>query len=99
MIERCSDKRVLFQESALDPGMTVSDRGGTSMAHLDQFPVPAPVAGIAEPHQSTAAAILRAAGLGLFSAAEADLMIDRIRALAIRYPAEVLPASPDGTVT
>ncbi|WP_156094080.1 hypothetical protein [Lentzea aerocolonigenes] len=69
------------------------------MAHLDQPSVPAPVAGIAEPHQSTVAAVLSAAGLGLFSAAEAELAIDRIRALAARYPAEVLPTSPDGAVT
>ncbi|WP_434446797.1 hypothetical protein [Lentzea sp. E54] len=90
--------RVLFQGSALDPGMTASDRGGTRMAHFDQLPAVAPVAGIAEPHQSTVAAIRRAAGLGLFSAAEAELMIDRIRALTTGSPVEAVPTSPNGTV-
>ncbi|WP_143467060.1 hypothetical protein [Lentzea kentuckyensis] len=69
------------------------------MARLDQLPATAAVAGIAEPHQSTVASIQHAAGLGLFSAAEADLMIDRIRALTTRDSAQALPESPNGTVT
>lgn len=55
------------------------------MTHIDQLPAGAPLAGIAEPHQSTAASIQRAAGLGLFSVAEAELMIDRIRALVTTH--------------
>jgi hypothetical protein len=66
---------------------------------LDQPPVPTSVAGMAEPLQSTVAAILRAAGLGLLSAAEAELMVDRIRARANEHPAEVLPSGPDEPVT
>ena len=50
----------------------------------------APVTGIAEPHQSTAEGILRAVGQGLFTAAEAELLIDRIRSIT--------PKSPDRTV-
>lgn len=69
------------------------------MAHLHQLPATPPVAGIAEPHQSTVAAIQRAVGLGLFSAAEAELMISRIRALTTRDTPEVFPISPNGTVT
>jgi hypothetical protein len=49
----------------------------------------APVAGIAEPHQSTVAVILRGVGLGLFTAAEADMLIDRIRAHVIPVPMPV----------
>jgi hypothetical protein len=45
------------------------------------------------------AAILRAAGLGLLSAAEAELMVDRIRARANERPAEVLPSGPAEPVT
>lgn len=67
------------------------------MAHLDQLSATAPAAGIAGPHQSTVADIQRAVALGVFSAAEAELMIDRIRALATRDIAEVLPVSPNGT--
>ena len=69
------------------------------MAHIDQLSAGAPVAGIAEPHQSTVASIQRAVGLGLFSVAEAELMIDRIRALVTTHTAGVLPVSPDGTDT
>lgn len=68
------------------------------MAHLDQLPATGPVMGIAEPHQSTVAAIQSAVRLGLFSTAEAEPMIDRIRALANSGPAGALPASPDETV-
>lgn len=74
----------------------------------------APVAGIAEPHQSTVAGILRAVGQGLFTAAEADLLIDRIRSITLPLPSPgedgiapqsaVTPQapalnSPDGTVS
>jgi hypothetical protein len=69
------------------------------MAHIDQLSTGAPVAGIAEPHQSTVASIQRAVGLGLFSVAEAELMIDRIRALVSTHTVGVHPASPDGTDT
>lgn len=71
------------------------------MAHLDQLPATtaiAGIAGIAEPHQSTVASIQHAAGLGLFSAAEAELAIDRIRALTTGDPAQALPVSPNETV-
>ncbi|NGY63107.1 hypothetical protein G7043_29730 [Lentzea sp. NEAU-D13] len=83
--------------------MTASDRG-IPMAHLDQLPATtaiagiAGIAGIAEPHQSTVASIQHAAGLGLFSAAEAELVIDRIRALTTGDPAQALPVSPNETV-
>lgn len=57
------------------------------MAHID------PVVGIAEPHQSTAATILRAAGQGLFTAAEADMLIERMRAHVLAAPVPV-PNTP-----
>lgn len=50
------------------------------------------IVGIAEPHQSTVAGILRAVGLGLFTAAEADIFIDRVRAHVTALPIE-LPLS------
>lgn len=50
------------------------------MTHPDQSLFTAPIAGIAEPHQSAVTAVLRAARQGVFSAAEADLLIERIRA-------------------
>lgn len=56
------------------------------MAHSDQSPITAPVAGIAEPHQSAVTAVLHAALQGVFSAAEAALLIERIRARAIPSP-------------
>lgn len=83
------------------------------MAHLDLSPTTAPTTGIAEPHQSTVSAIQRGVQLGLFTAADADLMIDRVRALATGLPPSIggsdllagnghaagtLPVSPDGTV-
>jgi hypothetical protein len=49
------------------------------MAHSDPIPSAAPLAGIAEPHHSTVAAILRAVGRGLFTTAEAETLIDRLR--------------------
>jgi len=64
------------------------------MAHLDQIPAATTAtAGIAEPHQSTVASIQHAVGLGLFSAAEAELMIDRIRALTTRDTAQAASQS------
>lgn len=63
------------------------------MAHIDPILGTAPVAGIAEPHQSTVAVILRAVGLGLFTAAEADLLIDRIRAHVTAVPVPVASAA------
>jgi hypothetical protein len=59
------------------------------MAHLDQSPIAAPVAGIAEPHQSAVMAVLRAARQGVFSATEADLLIERIRACATPPPSPI----------
>jgi gentisate 1,2-dioxygenase len=60
------------------------------MAHPDLIPDTTPVLEIAEPHRSTVAAILYAAGQGLFTAAEADMLIDRVRTYA-------LPLGPDRT--
>ena len=59
------------------------------MAHIDPIPGTAPVAGIAEPHQSTVAVILCAVGRGLFTAAEADMLIDRVRAHVVAVPVAV----------
>jgi hypothetical protein len=42
-----------------------------------------PFEGIAEVHQSCVADILRATKRGQFTQAEADLLIDRVRALSI----------------
>jgi hypothetical protein len=56
------------------------------MAHIDPSLSTAPVAGIAEPHQSTVATILRAVELGLFTAAQAELLIDRVRAHLTALP-------------
>jgi hypothetical protein len=77
------------------------------MAHTDPIPTTAPVAGIAEPHQSTAATILRAAQMGLFTAAQAELLIRRVRAHltapSIEFPPPVGTTgtldSPDRTVS
>jgi hypothetical protein len=67
------------------------------MAHPDQSPITAPVAGIAEPHQSAVTAVLRAAVQGVFSADEADLLVERIRARATPSvsPIEDGPPAPD----
>lgn len=72
------------------------------MAHPDQGPITAPVAGVAEPHQSAVMAVLRAALQGVFSDAEADLLIERIRARATLSPWPIeddvdRPDSPNGT--
>ncbi len=56
------------------------------MAHIDPSLSATPVAGIAEPHQSTVATILRAVELGLFTVAQAELMIDRVRAHLTALP-------------
>lgn len=69
------------------------------MAQLDQLPATTTVVGIAEPHQSTVASILGAVALGLFSADEAELMIDRIRALATSDAVDAHRVSPNGTAT
>lgn len=83
------------------------------MAQLDLSPATAPVTGIAEPHQNTVSVILRGVRLDLFTAAEADLMIDRVRALTTKSPSSAgdgypftgnghaagnLPSDPNGTV-
>jgi len=80
--------------------------GQDPMAHIDSAPNTANIELIAEPHQSTVMAIVRAAELGLFTAAQAQRMIDRVRAhltaLPITGPAvspsfvtEVSPAAAD----
>jgi len=56
------------------------------MAHIE-------LAGIAEPHRSTVTAIIDLARQGLFTEAQALLMIGRIRALAT---APVIPSPRDG---
>lgn len=56
------------------------------MAHSDPILSAAPLAGIAEPHQSTVAAILRAVGRGLFTVAEAETLIDRLRVHVTAMP-------------
>jgi hypothetical protein len=64
------------------------------MAHIDPILSTTPVARIAGPHQSTVATILRAAELGLFTAAQAELMIDRVRAHLTALPITGPIASP-----
>ncbi|GGM80624.1 hypothetical protein GCM10012275_59120 [Longimycelium tulufanense] len=71
-------ERVLTRVSALDPGVPLANRG-TPIAHLHVTSVPVPIAGIAEPHQSTVEIILRAVWQGLFTMAEGELLIDRVR--------------------
>jgi hypothetical protein len=61
----------------------------TLMPDVDPVLGTTPVAGIAESHQSTVAVILRAVGLGLFTTAEADMLIDRVRAVAGPAPVAV----------
>jgi hypothetical protein len=56
------------------------------MTLVDPLRGTALVARIAGPHQSTVATILRAVELGLFTAADADMMIDRIRAHLTALP-------------
>ncbi|GAB3459756.1 STAS domain-containing protein [Actinophytocola sediminis] len=70
------------------------------MASTDPIPNNAQVAG---PHRSTVSTILRAVELGLFTMAEADVMIDRVRTHLTALPATPpdLPslARPPLTVT
>lgn len=56
------------------------------MAQIGPIPNTARFEQIAEPHQSTVAAIVRAAERGLFTAAQAQVMIDRIRAHVTALP-------------
>jgi hypothetical protein len=64
------------------------------MAHINPILSAAPVARIAGPHQSTVTTILRAVDLGLFTAAQAELMIDRVRAHLIALPVASLMPPP-----
>ncbi|MBB4908771.1 hypothetical protein [Actinophytocola algeriensis] len=64
------------------------------MAHIEPIPNTASAEQIAEPHQSTVAAIVRAVELGLFTAAQAQLMIDRVRAHLIALPITGPAVSP-----
>jgi len=66
------------------------------MAHTDPILSTAPVAGIAGPHQSTVATILRAVELGLFTAAQAELLIGRVRAHLNALPVVLLSSVQDG---
>jgi hypothetical protein len=52
------------------------------VAHLKLISA-GPLEGIAEPHQSTVVAILKAAAHGLFTEAGADLLTDRVRTLSV----------------
>jgi hypothetical protein len=76
------------------------------VAHVDPILGTGPVVGVAVPHQSTVDGILRAARQGVFTAAEADVLIDRIRVHASVSPVESLasveysvPAAPGGHAT
>lgn len=85
------------------------------MTRLDLVFSTAPIAGILEPHRSTVAAILRATHQGLFTTAEAELLIDRIRTHVTTFPSStgdslramgssehmpgILPVSPNRTVS
>ena len=64
------------------------------MAHIDPIPNTSHVERIAEAHQSTVAAIVRAAEVGLFTAAQAELMINRVRAHLIALPITGAVGSP-----
>jgi hypothetical protein len=61
------------------------------VAHVD------PILGIAVPHQSTVDGILRAVRQGVFTAAEADVLIGRIRVHASASPIEP-PVSVEDSV-
>jgi hypothetical protein len=73
------------------------------MAYPDESPITVPVADVAEPHQSAVTAILRAALQGVFSADEADLLIERIRERATPSASPITdglpPLSPNGTLS
>lgn len=66
------------------------------MAQTDPILSTAPIAG---PHQSTVTAILRGVELGLFTVADADMMIERVRAhrtaLPIMWPSSVADGVTD----
>ena len=64
------------------------------MAQIDPILNTARFERIAEPHQSTVAAIVRAAELGLFTAAQAQIMIDRVRAHLTALPITGSVVSP-----
>lgn len=64
------------------------------MPRIDPLLGAAPVARIAGPHQSTVATILRAVELGLFTTADADMMIDRVRAHLTAPPVKSPIAAP-----
>jgi len=68
------------------------------MAHIHPNLSAAPVAGIAGPHQSTVATILRAVDLGLFTSAQAELLIDRVRAHLNASPVESPTQPPSSGV-
>jgi hypothetical protein len=68
------------------------------MAQTDPIPNTARVERIAEPHQSTVAAIVRAAELGLFTATQAQIMIDRIRAHLTALPITRSVVSPSSSI-
>lgn len=53
------------------------------MAHLKLIST-GPFEGIAEPHRSIVLTVLRAVEQGLFTEAEADMLIDRIRELSTK---------------
>ncbi len=63
-------------------------------------PIPArPFEGVADVHQSCVADILRATERGLFTPTEADMLIDRVRALSIALTPgrETTPGAAAGT--
>jgi hypothetical protein len=62
----------------------------------DPIPSTVTVPGVAEPHQSTVATILRAAETGHFTAAQAEVMIDRVRAHLTAPPVEFPSFVADG---
>ena len=66
------------------------------MAPIDPILGTVPVAGIAGPHQSTVATILRAVELGLFTAAQAELLIGRVRAHLTALPVALPSSVQDG---
>jgi hypothetical protein len=66
------------------------------MAHPDPSPYTASIVGIAEPHRSAVTAVLRAAHEGVFSADEANRVIERIRARTAP-PEESIQDSPGGS--
>ncbi|ONI90577.1 hypothetical protein ALI144C_02525 [Actinosynnema sp. ALI-1.44] len=63
------------------------------MAHL-KLTSSGPFEDIAEAHQSCVATITRAAEQGLFTEAEAGLLIDRVRALSTRMTDRAKPSGP-----